>query len=179
MSLYSYLNVQHNSALRKAEHIEKLPRQDKFSRKVFTDDLIRHVRSLFMAEQVSLYSAVEAFADSTNFLESSLRNQEMVLSKLKSYAANPNPEDNIPLLLHNYNTNQQAFIYPVARKHLNADQEYSLGNFCAQFYELVFRDVTGFDALTRISGQLPPNMRDRAGKRLREVIKPYPLHQTA
>ncbi|UYL07981.1 hypothetical protein B9G69_013095 [Bdellovibrio sp. SKB1291214] len=179
MNLYAYLNAQHTSALKKAEHISRLPKQDKYSRKIFLDDLIRHLNSLFLAEQVSLYAAVEQFATSTNFLESSLRNQEMVMSKLKSYALDPHDDDNIPHLLHTYNSNQQAYVFPVFKKHVNADTEYALGNFSAQFYDQVFRDVHSRDAFMRTAAHLPGNLKERARQRLEQVLHPYPLHHTA
>jgi hypothetical protein len=179
MSLYSYLYLQHSSALKKAQHIQKLPFQDKHSRSVFMDDLIRHMKSLFLAEQVSLYAAVEDFATSTNFLESSLRNQEMVLSKLRSYALDPSEHDDIPQMLQTYNSNQQAYVFPVFKKHINSDIENSLGNFSSQFYEQIFRDVNSRDAFMRTCGHLPTPFKERARLRLEKVLHPCPFHLTA
>lgn len=179
MSLYTYLNLQHSSALKKAEHIKRLPLQDKYSRKIFLDDLIRHMNSLFLAEQVSLYAAVEEFGTSTNFLESSLRNQEMVMSKLKSYALQPHESDDISHLLHTYNSNQQAYVFPVFKKYINAEQEYALGNFSSHFYDQIFRDVGSRDAFARTCGYLPSPLKERARLRLEKVLQPYPLYQTA
>ncbi|WP_413557509.1 hypothetical protein [Bdellovibrio sp. HCB209] len=179
MSLYSYLNAQHNSALKKAEHIQRLPVQDKISRKIFLDDLILHIKSLFLAEQVSLFAASEHIGNTTNFLESSLRNQEMVMSTLKSHALEPREEDDIPYVLHTYQLNQQTYVYPYLKTQIPKDLEQTLGYFSAQFYDQVCAGTSSRDALIKTSGNLPFPVKERARLRLDTVLNPRPLHQTA